>query len=92
VIMRHTCPVCLGIVGSTDTCDDQARPGVTRYGLDVDADWYRQDIVPDLPIRCRDCGVRLTRVHHPFCCVAGCITCDGEQRFGCGCDEEYEPL
>lgn len=90
-VVRPTCPVCLGIVGSAVTCSPAGRPGVTRYAADVDAEWYRRDVVPDLPARCRGCGVRAGRVHHPFCAVAGCLTCD-EQRLMCPCDDELTPL
>ena len=90
-IVRPTCPVCLQDVGVALTCWAEQRPGVTYYGRDVDADWYRADVVPTLAPRCRGCGVAVGGVHHPFCVVAVCDTC-GEQRLLCPCDDDIEPL
>jgi hypothetical protein len=79
------CPACTQDMATATTCTAD-RSGVTRYGHDVPgADWYLNDVVPNLPPRCRDCGVHRDGVHHQWCCVALCTNCT-EQRLTCGCD------
>jgi hypothetical protein len=89
--MKPTCRVCLEPLGVSVSCDAQRRRGVTRYGADMDAEWYRDDVVPGLPARCHDCAVAIGAVHHQGCCVAWCTACD-DQRLCCPCDDDPAPL
>lgn len=82
--MRATCRVCLQDMGAALTCRAEDRPGVTYYGQDVPG------LGPAGP-RCRGCGVVVGGVHHPFCCIAGCLVCE-DQRLLCPCDDAIEPL
>jgi hypothetical protein len=56
------------------------------YGLEPELD----GVAVLRPERCRDCGARLGRSHHPRCCVAACSLCGG-QAISCAClDDEAE--
>jgi hypothetical protein len=82
------CRACWQDITVALTCDAQQREGVTYYGGDIDADWYRNDVAPHLPARCRDCGVARGGLHHPHCTQAGCTRCN-QQRATCTCDDRW---